>query len=542
MNDQLTPPEIRADWLDPFEDLDPYYEHIEGTDLPNVYKQDVDAERAEHERMGAFFKQAVRDVATARKSWLRKQRDIEEGITEPINDKERRILSRNFGEGAIGSAARRKILSGRGVHFKNLGCYQGELRFEDRFEDERLARGLFQPGAKYRVIVRYSNGKGGFPVDNATAGHGCAVKLLPEDAEPAEMTAREIEEATLLNMANINFPVTFMFNPHQYNAIIHSVAPDPDATVVPETLLQRIAARFENREFDLLIRAALGEEGFDLTDPDVRTVLLLVAMNGKLILNPLFQEYHSMSAYRLGGEAHGPRDALAVKYLLRPEPGQPDEDLYTRDWTDIARPHLDVEDVENCQEEIAAFVQDRRELLPQDQRDRLTPEEYLRPMGEHYLSERPFSYRFALHRFLSFADTPTEDPTVQWFASEEERDRYGQMWERLRADLRQKLRLSLLDSLLPENTGLLQSVVEPAARPFMERAADNPPADVARLTLDRLTDDNRIDETVAEQLSFNVWQRVPVLHKPLGRVNRMRHFSYQASLDAREAEFPQRES
>ena len=241
-----------------------------------------------------------------------------------------------------------------------------------------------------------------------------------------------------------------------------------------------------------------------------------------------------MSAFRLGGPAQSRADAMAVKYMFTPLANGPEEeeDLrnYAPEWTHAWSPQVAEADIERCQREIRRFVLARG---LSDEGDCRADHDYLRPLGERLLRERPFTYRFSLHRFLSFEDTPTEDPTVQWFTSAGEQTLYQRMWEGVRDDLRDKLHLSLFESLLPENTGLLDSTVQPPVKPFMDRKANNPPVPVGRLTLQQLNNDNRIPEEVAERLSFNIWDRVPVAHKPLGRVNRMRFFSYEDSLKAR---------
>lgn len=473
--------------------------------------------------------------------WRDEHRKYAEGAI-PEDPREKDTLDRIFGSEVTGGETRRRILAGRGVHLKTLGCYVADFSFHNSFEDgdgtndDRLSRGLFRPGASYKAIVRFSNGSSRFLADDKPAGHGMAVKLLPPDSDPARMTADQIREATLLNFAGIDFPVTFMFDPHQYNEIIRSVEQGSDRPipVEPETGLEKARAGFG--QLKMLKAAALGKKGFDLFDPDIRTILLLLAMNSRKMLNPLFQEYHSMSAFRLGGPAQSADGAMAVKYRFAPTAGQfgDDEPRFWqenwREWAVSSEAHLD-KDAHNA--DIEAFV---AEL---NQTSKATLNDHLRPAGEQFLTERPFSFDFSLHRFLRFADTPTEDPTVQWFESVDERRIYLDMWERIRRDIKQNPLLEFVSKLLPDGFSMkdMDSSVRPEVNSLDTRDANNPRVTIGQLTLQQLGDNNRIAEEVAEQLSFNIWDNVPIDHKPLGRVNRMRFFAYRASAKTRNA-FP----
>ena len=547
MSQSTEQPPRRGD-KDPFSDLDPYFERLEGSTDLNVYENDSATERDEHHGMCRFFARSVKNAAKARGQWLDDYRKYAEGAA-PEDPREKQTLDRIFGPNVQGGETRRRVLAGRGVHLKGLGCYVADLSFHGRFadaagnEDDRLCRGLFRPGDSYKAIVRFSNGNSRLLEDYKPAGHGMAVKLLPPDSDPAQMTADQIRDATLLNFAGINFPVTFMFDPHQYNEIIRSVEQGPDRPIPVEPKTRSEQAREGFGKLKMLKAAALGKKGFDLLDPDVRTILLLLAMNGRKILNPLFQDYHSMSAFRLGGPVHSTDEPMAVKYRFTPSEGQfgdQEQRLWNENWGDWAashRVHLNPTPDDPDEKKYNDAVGQLLERI--GGASGATREDYLRPAGERFLMDQPFAFDFSLHRFLRFADTPTEDPTVQWFASERERQTYLEMWETMRRGIKENPPLGFVSKMLPDGLRMedMDSSVTPAVNPLPTRDANNHPVTVGRLTLQQLGAHNRIAEEVAEQLSFNVWDNVPIDHKPLGRVNRMRFFAYRASAKMRNA-FP----
>src|SRR4051812_29033259 len=63
----------------------------------------------------------------------------------------------------------------RDQHPKHHGCVRAEFRVDNNLP-EPLRHGLFQPGAKYDALIRFSNGKG--DDDRKGDAHGMAVKLL----------------------------------------------------------------------------------------------------------------------------------------------------------------------------------------------------------------------------------------------------------------------------------------------------------------------------------------------------------------------------
>ena len=69
----------------------------------------------------------------------------------------------------------------RDVHTKTNGCVNGMFEIDPNL-DSSLHTGVFQPGARYPVIIRMSPGAPGIIPDNGVTTRGLAMKLLQVDA------------------------------------------------------------------------------------------------------------------------------------------------------------------------------------------------------------------------------------------------------------------------------------------------------------------------------------------------------------------------
>src|SRR5262249_54245216 len=199
-----------------------------------------------------------------------------------------------------------------------------------------LAKGLFQPGASYDAVIRFSNGNPKAQKDSAPDARGMAVKLLPaetlphdDDASAAvkqwlgghrsqEIDPVEINRKGLLDILTINFPVFFINSPSVYTdvnkAALH-ITDDEDA------FLERVWSEIK----------AIFLSGMSAWERE-----LALNVNGSIIYNPLYQKYYSMAPSRLGRADDEGR--TAVKYIWAPCRGGPYDALITRNnppWAEV---------------------------------------------------------------------------------------------------------------------------------------------------------------------------------------------------------------
>lgn len=96
----------------------------------------------------------------------------------------------------------------RDQHPKHHGCVQAQFRVDDDLP-ETLRHGLFQLGASYHALIRFSNGKN--DDDREPDAHGMAVKLL--DVAPATGSDGS---GTTQDFILIDHPVFFIRNAADY--------------------------------------------------------------------------------------------------------------------------------------------------------------------------------------------------------------------------------------------------------------------------------------------------------------------------------------
>ena len=186
---------------------------------------------------------------------------------------------------AIEKAIRKEYRPGnarRDAHPKAHGCVKAEFHIVDTLPD-RLAKGIFIPGKKYQVWIRFSNGsKDADRADSKGDARGMAIKVL---GVAGEKLLENEAQSTTQDFIMISHPVFFTNDPRRYLSLIAKESSDSVSK-------------------KLLIPFALGLKG-------TRIVLKITS---KKISNPLQTRYWSMVPYQLG---LGP-DRQAVKYSARP--------------------------------------------------------------------------------------------------------------------------------------------------------------------------------------------------------------------------------
>lgn len=178
----------------------------------------------------------------------------------------------------------------RDQHAKAHGCVDAEFVVHDDLPPE-FSTPLFRPGARYRTLVRFSNGQGKPQSDRKPDGRGMSIKLydvagdtILHGLEPGKAPAGEHD--FLLS----SFPVFFCKNVVDYSELMEAVAaPSGTGREKFRRLLKWTVFAIRNpRQFYTFVRTALVRIG-----------------------NPLTFTYHSMSPYLLG-EDH------VVRYVVGP--------------------------------------------------------------------------------------------------------------------------------------------------------------------------------------------------------------------------------
>ena len=187
-------------------------------------------------------------------------------------------------------ASDRSVCAMRDQHAKAHGCVSAEFVVREDLPAE-FSTPLFRPGARYRTIVRFSNGQGKPKSDRCPDGRGMSIKLydvagetILRGLEPGRTPPGEHD--FLLS----SFPVFFCKNVTDYSELM-------EAVVAPSGTWRE--------KFDLLLKWTV----FAVRNPRQlytfgRTALVRIG-------NPLTATYHSMSPYLLGEDN-------VVRYLVGP--------------------------------------------------------------------------------------------------------------------------------------------------------------------------------------------------------------------------------
>jgi len=275
------------------------------------------------------------DVALGER-YYRGSRDAEADAVESIVGLIHRRIKERFesGEGA----------AHRDAHAGDNGCVKAYFRVNADL-DKSLHHGVFQPGKEYRAWIRFSNGNSRPKGSRWPDARGMAIKLVGVDGEKLLPDERGTQDFIL-----ISSPTFFCDDPDRYRSTL-------DDFLSESTLTQWLAVKhLKPREALLAIRA-----------------------NVKWITNPLFQQYWSMTPYRLG-----PPGTLAVKYTARPR----------------LRPKRLLSDyvLGPCRS-ILTFI---------------SPGFSLKNEMNNTLAGHEMWFDFCVQKFHDKSSTPIEDTTVEW--------------------------------------------------------------------------------------------------------------------------------
>lgn len=180
----------------------------------------------------------------------------------------------------------------RDQHAKPHGCVIAEFIVRDDPPPE-LAVGVFQPGARYQALARFSNAQSSKKPDRAPDGRGMAIKLLNAPGPSllsilhGEGADARVEQDFLMT----NYPVFFGKNVNDYTQFVEIIALPHDgwgAKLVWFAKLVAFFVPFRLWQLWIFIRIA--------TQP---------------VATPLGVAYHSMTPYLLG-------DDTVVRYAALP--------------------------------------------------------------------------------------------------------------------------------------------------------------------------------------------------------------------------------
>jgi hypothetical protein len=200
-------------------------------------------------------------------------RQIEARYTQEIIDSIKRAIDARF---AAGDKPAR-----RDAHAFDSGCVRAIFRVDDELKAE-LRHGIFDPGREYPAWIRFSNGNTVPKSRWSPDARGMAIKLMGVPGAKLMDDERATQDFIL-----ISHPVFFVDDLERYKL----------------TLIDFLKGGI----FDQYVRALSRLRG--------REIWLALIANSKWLTNPLFQQYWSMTPYRLG--ADGAR-GIAVKYTAKP--------------------------------------------------------------------------------------------------------------------------------------------------------------------------------------------------------------------------------
>ncbi len=161
----------------------------------------------------------------------------------------------------------------RDAHAKAHGCVRATFDVDAGLPHE-LRQGVFVPGKRYQAWIRFSNGGSEINPDKSKDARGMAIKLT---GVAGEKILPEEKDAKTQDFIMINHPFFFVDSPRQYLAMLK---------VFHEKII------FDKTNAFNALGAAL-----HLGLHDAR---LALKINGTRIANPLYEQYWSMTPYRLG--------------------------------------------------------------------------------------------------------------------------------------------------------------------------------------------------------------------------------------------------
>ncbi len=188
-------------------------------------------------------------------------------------------IDRRYSEG------RRPAL--RDAHAKADGCVRASFNVETGLP-EALRQGVLVPGKSYKAWIRFSNGASEINPDKTKDARGMAIKLTGVEGEKL---LPDEKDATTQDFIMINHPFFFVDSPAQYLAMLQAFH----------------EKRFSGKTNLLNTLAAASH----LSLHENR---LAAQISGTRIANPLYEQYWSMTPYRLGAGL----DRKAVKFFAKP--------------------------------------------------------------------------------------------------------------------------------------------------------------------------------------------------------------------------------
>ena len=246
------------------------------------------------------------------------------------------FINRRYSEG------RRPAM--RDAHAKAHGCVRASFDVDIGLPPE-LRQGVFIPGKRYKAWVRFSNGASEINPDKTKDARGMAIKLT--DVEGEKILPEE-KDAKTQDFIMINHPFFFVDNPTQYLAMLKGAH-------------EKIIFEKTNVFNKLAAASHLG----------VNKTRLALKISGTRIANPLYEQYWSMTPYRLGTGL----DKKAIKFFAK---------LCSHD-----RP------------EAPGFFS-------------RPDENYLQLAMASTLNSGEACFNFYLQTFKNFETTPIEQSTVEW--------------------------------------------------------------------------------------------------------------------------------
>ena len=202
-----------------------------------------------------------------------KNREAEERrLTDAITAIIRQFIDRRFSEG------RRPAL--RDAHAKATGCVRASFRVDGDL-DPALQQGVFIPGREYAAWIRFSNGNSEINGSRYPDARGMAMKLVGVGG-----TKLLDDETDTQDFVMADNPVFFVDDLERYK----------------DTLIEfHSGGRIRQL---VSIRRLMGRERY-----------LAIDNTFHWITNPLFRQYWSMTAYRLGV---APTRKMAIKFTAKP--------------------------------------------------------------------------------------------------------------------------------------------------------------------------------------------------------------------------------
>ena len=232
----------------------------------------------------------------------------------------------------------------RDAHAKPHGCVRATFDVDAGLPNE-LRQGVFVPSKRYAAWIRFSNGASEVNPDKDKDARGMAIKLMGVEGQKI---LPEEKDAKTQDFIMINHPFFFVDSPKQYLAMLQGFH-EKIITEKPNVLNKLAAA------------SRLG----------LHNTQLALKISGTRIANPLYQQYWSMTPYRLGV---GP-GRKAIKFFAK---SCSDDRPETPGF--FSRPNAD----------------------------------YLQTAMVNTLSSGDACFNFYLKTFKDFEITPIEQSTVEW--------------------------------------------------------------------------------------------------------------------------------